>query len=44
MIKGVFLGTFVVKNGIGDMRIVTDRNKMGNTIKSLEDLGDSILP
>ena len=39
LIKGVFLGTFVVKNGIGDMRIVTDRNKMGNTIKSLEDLG-----
>lgn len=39
LIKGVLLGTFVVKNGIGDMRIVTDRNKMGNTIKSLEDLG-----
>lgn len=39
LIKGVLLGKFVVKNGIGDVRIVTDRNRMGNTIKSLEELG-----
>ena len=39
LMKGILLGKFVVKNGIGDVRIVTDRNRMGNTNKSLEELG-----
>lgn len=37
--KGILLGQFVIKNGMGDMAAVTDRNHVGNTDKCLEDLG-----
>lgn len=38
LLVGIYLGTFAIKNGIGDARIITDRNHMGNTQKTLEDL------
>lgn len=38
LLKGIYLGTFAIKNGTGDVRITTERNNMGNTGKSLEDL------
>jgi hypothetical protein len=38
LLVGIYLGTFAIKNGIGDTRIITDRNHMGNTKKTLEDL------
>ena len=38
-IKGILLGQLVLKNGMGDMMAVTDRNHLGNTDKCLEDLG-----
>ena len=38
LLVGIYLGTFAIKNGIGDARIITDRNHMGNTRKTLEDL------
>lgn len=38
LLIGIYLGTFAIKNGIGDVRITTERNNMGNTEKSLEDL------
>lgn len=38
LLVGIYLGTFAIKNGIGDVRIITDRNNMGNSTKSLEDL------
>lgn len=38
LLVGIYLGTFAIKNGIGDARIITDRNHMGNTKKTLEDL------
>lgn len=38
LLTGIYLGTFVIKNGVGDVRLVTERNNMGNSKKSLEDL------
>lgn len=38
LLVGIYLGTFQIKNGIGDARIINDRNHMGNTGKTLEDL------
>ncbi len=38
LLIGIYLGTFAIKNGIGDVRIITDRNNMGNSKKSLEEL------
>lgn len=37
--KGVLLGEFIARNGMGDMAAVTDRNHVANTDKCLEDLG-----
>lgn len=38
LLMGIYLGTFLIKNGIGDARIITERNRMGNSRKTLEDL------
>lgn len=38
LLVGIYLGTFAIKNGTGDVRIITDRSNMGNSAKSLEDL------
>lgn len=38
LLVGIYLGTFAIKNGIGDVRIITERSNMGNSAKSLEDL------
>lgn len=38
LLVGIYLGTFAIKNGMGDVRIITDRSNMGNSAKSLEDL------
>lgn len=38
-IKGILLGEFTARNGMGDMTAVTDRNHVANTDKCLEDLG-----
>lgn len=37
--RGILLGEFTARNGMGDMAAVTDRNHVGNTDKCLEDLG-----
>ncbi|MDE6312026.1 MAG: hypothetical protein K2M46_00080 [Lachnospiraceae bacterium] len=37
--KGILLGEFLIKNGGGDMAVVTERNHISNTEISLEQLG-----
>lgn len=38
LLIGIYLGSFGIRNGAGDIRIIMDRNNMGDTQKSLEEL------